>query len=119
MVLTILSKLGTKYLVFVSKFHLVRLASGATWKIPSLEAFIESLTQEQTKLINMGKIKGSKAYALAVKDGRSHQNKKYKNKYKGKGHGNPKKEGYSKPFNDSFGSKGGKGRKWEKCTYCQ
>jgi hypothetical protein len=44
MVITILSKLGPKYLVFVSTFHLVRLASGATWTMPSLEAFIESLT---------------------------------------------------------------------------
>ena len=63
MVLTILSKLGPEYLVFVSTFHSVRLASGATWKIPSLDVFIESLTQEQNKLINMGKIKGPKAHA--------------------------------------------------------
>jgi hypothetical protein len=27
------------------------------------------------------------------------------------------KEGYSKPFTDASGSKGGKGRKGEKCTY--
>jgi hypothetical protein len=46
MVLTILSKLFPEYSVFVSTFHSVRLASGATWKIPSLEVFIESLTQE-------------------------------------------------------------------------
>jgi hypothetical protein len=37
-------------------------------------------------------------------------------KYK-EAHANPKKEGYSKPFNDSSGSKGGKRIKWEKCTY--
>jgi hypothetical protein len=82
--------------------------------MPSLEAFIESLTQERTKLINMRKIKGSKVYALDLKCGRSHQNNKYKHKYIGKGHSNPKKEGNSKPFNDSSRSKGGKGRKWEK-----
>jgi hypothetical protein len=117
MVLTILSKLGPEYPVFVSTFHSVRLASGATWKIPSLEVFIESLTQEQNKLINMGKIKGPKAHVLVVHDGSSHQNHKSKHKDKGKGHANPKKEGYSKPFNDSSGSKGGKGRKGEKCTY--
>jgi hypothetical protein len=35
-----------------------------------------------------------------------------------KSHANPKKEGYSKPFIDASESKGGKGRKWEKCTYC-
>jgi hypothetical protein len=67
----------------------------------------------------MGKIKGSKAHALAMQDGSSHQNHKYKNKDKGKTHANPKKEGYSKPFNDSSRSKGGKGRKGEKCAYYQ
>jgi hypothetical protein len=46
MVLTILSKIGLEYSVFVSTFHLVRLASGATWKMTSLKVFIESLTQE-------------------------------------------------------------------------
>ena len=102
MVLTILSKLGLEYSMFVSTFHEVRLASKATWTMPSLKVFIESLTQEQTKLINMGKIKGSKAHALAVQDGSSHQNQKSKHEDKGKGHANPKKEGYSKPFNDSF-----------------
>jgi hypothetical protein len=35
-----------------------------------------------------------------------------KNK-KRKAHANPKKEGYSKPFTDASGSKGGKGRKGE------
>jgi hypothetical protein len=52
-----------------------------------------------------------------VQDGRSHQYHKSKDKYKRKSHENPKKEGYSKPFNDASRSKGGKGRKWEKCTY--
>jgi hypothetical protein len=66
MVLTILSKLGLEYSVFVSTFHSVRLASGATWTMPSLENFIESMTREQNKLINMGKIKGPKAHALTV-----------------------------------------------------
>jgi hypothetical protein len=42
---------------------------------------------------------------------------KSKDQYERKAHANPKKEGYSKPFNDASGSKGGKGRKGEKCTY--
>jgi hypothetical protein len=83
----------------------------------SLEDFIESLTQEETKLINMGKIKGPKAHALTVQYG-SHQHQKSKDKGKRKSHANPKKEGYSKPFTDASGSKGEKGRKGEKCTYC-
>jgi hypothetical protein len=65
----------------------------------------------------MGKIKGPKAHALTMHDGSGHQNQKSKDKDKNKSHANPKKEGYSKSFNDSSGSKGGKGRKGEKCTY--
>jgi hypothetical protein len=38
-------------------------------------------------------------------------------KDKRKAHANPKKEGYSKPFDDASRSKGGKGRKGDKCTY--
>jgi hypothetical protein len=57
MFLTFPSKLSLEYSIFVSTFHLVRLASAATLKIPSLEVFIESLTQEKNNLINMGKIK--------------------------------------------------------------
>jgi hypothetical protein len=73
MVLTILSKHGIELLVFISTFHSVKFTSGATWNIPSLDEFIESLTQEQTKLINMGKIKGPKTHALTVQDGNGHQ----------------------------------------------
>jgi hypothetical protein len=84
MVLTILSKLGLEYSVFVSTFHSTRLASGATYKMPSLEVFIESLTQEKNKLINMGKIKGPKAHALVVQYGINHPNQKYEYKDKGR-----------------------------------
>jgi hypothetical protein len=66
MVLTILSKIGIELSIFVSTFHSVRFASGATLKMPSLEDFIESLTQEQTNLINKGTIKGPKAHAITV-----------------------------------------------------
>jgi hypothetical protein len=117
MVLTILSKLGPKFSVFMSTFHSVRFTSGATWKMPSLEDFIESLTQEKTKLINMGKIKGPKVHALTVQYGAINIiNIKIKEKWKA--HANPKKEGYSKPFTNASRSKGEKGRKGEKCTYC-
>jgi hypothetical protein len=68
----------------------------------------------------MGKIKAPKVHALTVQDGSSHQYQKSKDKDKDKrrAHANPKKKGYSKPFHDTSRSKGGKGRKWEKCTYC-
>jgi hypothetical protein len=117
MVLTILSKIGPELFVLVSTFHTIRFPFGATWKMPSLEDFIESLTQEKTKLINMGAIKGPRVHALTVHDG-SHKYQKYKDKYKQKSHGHSKKEGYTKPFTDAFGSKGENGRKGEKCTYC-
>jgi hypothetical protein len=77
MILTILSNIGPEFFLFVSTFHTVIFSSGATWKIPSLEDFIESLTQDQTKLINMGTIKGPRAHALTVHDG-SHKYHKYK-----------------------------------------
>ena len=79
--------------------------------MPSLEEFIISLAQEQTKLINMGKIKGPKVHELTVQDDSGHKYQKSKDKDKRKAHANPKKEGYSKPFKDDFGSKCGKGRK--------
>jgi hypothetical protein len=64
----------------------------------------------------MGKIKGLKAHALTVHDG-IHQYQKSKDKDKTKAHAHLKKEGYSKPFTDASGYKGGKERKGEKCTY--
>jgi hypothetical protein len=112
-VLTILSNIGPKFSMFVSTFHLVKFSSRTTWNMPSLKEFIESLTQEQTKLINMGKIKGPKEHALTMKYGSDHKYQKSKDKYKTKTHANPKKEGYSKPFTNALGSKGGKGRKGE------
>jgi hypothetical protein len=57
-----------------------------------LDQFIESLTQEQTKLIHMGLMKDPKAHALTVHDGKG------SSKQNGE-------EGYSKLFNDSSGSK--------------
>ena len=110
MVLTILSKIGPEFFVFMSIFYSDRFTSGATWKIPSLEDFIESLTQEKTKLIIMGKMKVPKAHALIVQDG-SHKYHKSKYKDKMKYYAHPKKERYSKPFTDASGSKGEKGRK--------
>ena len=43
-VLSILSKLGPEYSIFVSTFHLVRLSSSKNWTMPTLDAFIESLS---------------------------------------------------------------------------
>jgi hypothetical protein len=69
MVLTILSKIGPELYVFVSTFHTIIFGFGATWKMHSLEDFLESLTQELNKLINMGTIKIPRVHALTVHDG--------------------------------------------------
>ena len=39
---------------------------GTNWKMPPMDAFIESLIQEQNKLFKMGAIKNYKSHALVV-----------------------------------------------------
>jgi hypothetical protein len=39
LILSILSKLGLEYAVFVSTFHTVRITSGAAWTMPTLDVF--------------------------------------------------------------------------------
>jgi hypothetical protein len=46
LILTILAKLGPKYVVYVSNFHFGRCLLGENWKMPKMAQFIESLTQE-------------------------------------------------------------------------
>ena len=53
LILIILSKLGAYYLVFFSPFSAGKLITPG-WKMPSLNAFIESLTSENDKLVQMG-----------------------------------------------------------------
>ena len=65
LVLAILSKLGADYSVFVSTFHEGNLTTHG-WKMPTLNAFIESLTSEHDKLVQMGIIRSSRDQALHV-----------------------------------------------------
>ena len=65
----ILSKLGPDYSVFFSTFHATKLTARA-WRMPSLANFMESLTQEQDKLMMMGTIKPSKDQAFVARDSR-------------------------------------------------
>jgi hypothetical protein len=44
LILTILSKLGPKYGVYVSNFHSSICLFGTNWKIPTMDQFIESFT---------------------------------------------------------------------------
>jgi hypothetical protein len=50
----------------------------------------------------MGIIKGSNAHPLIIHERRNTCNLKTKKKGMGKAHAEPKKEGYSKPFDDSL-----------------
>jgi hypothetical protein len=92
LILTILAKLGPEYVVYVSNFHSGRCLFGTNWKIPTLTPFIKSLTQEKTKLIQTSLMKDPKAHALTMHDGKGSSKQNMK-------------EGYSKPFNNSSGSK--------------
>ena len=61
----ILLKLGPDYLVVASTFHSSMIIA-RTWKIPSLDNFMESLTRDQDKLVQMGTIKSSKDQDLVA-----------------------------------------------------
>ena len=67
--MAILLKLGPDYSMFVLTFYATKLTA-RTWKMPSLTDFMESLTQEQDKLVMMGTIKPSKYQALVAGDSR-------------------------------------------------
>ena len=64
-ILAVLSKLGAVYSVFVSTFHAGKLKTPG-WKMPTLNAFIESLTSEHDKLVQMGIIRYSRDQDLHV-----------------------------------------------------
>ena len=80
LVLYVLRNIGSEYSVFVSTFHSGR-ASSSSWKMPSLDAFVESLIQEQDKLVQMGLFQSSKNQALLMSDSNNAQDK---GKHKGK-----------------------------------
>ena len=63
LILAILSKISAEYSVFLSTFQLVKLTT-PNWRIPTLDAFIQSLTYEHDKLYQMGIIRYSKDQAL-------------------------------------------------------
>jgi hypothetical protein len=67
LILSILSKLGPEYSVFVSSFQASKLTQ-EKWKMPPLNDFIEALTQEKSNLVQMGAIKHSKNQELVATD---------------------------------------------------
>ena len=66
LILSILTNLNANYSVFVSTFQIVRLTA-PNWKIPTLDAFIQYLTSENDKLIQMGIIQYPKDQALVAR----------------------------------------------------
>ena len=65
LILAILSKLSADYSVFVSTFQSMRITT-PNWNMPTLYAFITSLTYEHDKLIQMGIIRSSRDQALVA-----------------------------------------------------
>ena len=103
------SKLGADYSVFVSTFHAGKLTTPG-WNMPTLNDFIESLTSEHDKLVQMGIIRSSRDQALHVlgpKDlkGKGKQQKNPKTKFEAP---NPKVE--NQQHEESSGSKKNKGK---------
>ena len=85
LILAILSKRGADYLVFVSTFRAGKLTTFG-WKMPTLNAFSESLTNEHDKLVEMGIIRSSYHQVLHVSGpknlkGKGKQQKNSKTKF--------------------------------------
>ena len=121
LILAILSKLGLDYLVFVSILHTGKLII-PNWKMPPLNAFIDSLTNEHDKLVHMGIIRSSKYQSLfssRPKDPKGKGNQKnQKAKFDAP---NPKEKNQQQE--ESFGSKkhknkGNQGKEKVKCSFC-
>ena len=108
--------MGLEYSVFVSTFHSTKLAV-QNWRMSSLDAFIDTLTQEKVKLIQMETLKTSKYHALStlgIKNLKSKGNLKVKEK-------NPKSDSEDEGSNfteegSNFKNKGNKKGRYQ-CTY--
>ena len=88
---------------------------GSTWKMPSLDDFMESLIHEKTNIIQIGALNISKPHVLTTQ-GSSKKNKQEK---KGKKDQENKKEGKKKFTYESSIFKASKGKKEKtKCSYC-
>ena len=115
LVLSFLRNLGLEFSIFVSNFHYGRVCI-SNWKMSSLDAFAESLIQEQEKLIQMGVLQTSKNQELLAGDSSNAQ-------ARGKQKGNETKNTDSKPKENKNYSDGAssskKKKKFEKtqCSY--
>ena len=86
--------------------------------MPLMDAFIESLIQEQDKLFKMGALKNSKSHALVVHES-SKKNAQNEQKQKGKKELDQRKGDKNKSIEETSNSKVGKQKKEKtKCSYC-
>ena len=116
LILSILSKLGLEFSVFVSTFHSRKLTL-RNWQMPSLENFMESLTQEKYKLFQMGSTK-AKNQALVVGVSNSSKGKlKTKNLKFPKKKKKTEKPKFSDASLNPSKEKENKGKEKAKCTY--
>ena len=123
LILPILSKLGDHYSLFISTFRVGNITTHG-WNIPSLNTFIESLTSEHDKLVQMGIIRSSHDQALHVSGPKylkckGKKQKNPKNKFKA-----PKPNVENQQHEESFSSKKNKGKGHHgkekvKCSYCK
>ena len=109
--MTILSKLGPDYSVFVLTFYATKLTA-LTWNMPKLFDLVESLTQGQDKLVMMGTINPSKYQDLVAGDSKVDSKSKKKDK-------NPleQKRDKEKSQEESSGSKKKNKGEMSKCAY--
>lgn len=72
LILSILAKLGPNYLVFVSTFYDTRDALRTHYTMSSLDDFSSQLTQEKTKLVQMGRSQALVASQSSTNQNASH-----------------------------------------------
>ena len=102
--------LNADYSVFVSTFQIVRLTT-PNWKMPTLNAFIQSLISENDKLIQMGIIRSSKDQDLVTRG-----DKVENDKGKQRDESPVTKEQSKEPSGLNRCKKNGKGKVL--CSYC-
>lgn len=123
LILSILSKLGPNYSVFVSTFYATKCTLGTTFKMLSLDEFAVELTREQDKLVQMGTIKPSKSHVLVVNQGTKEQKGSSQQDKKQNNQGEKKKDqksATSKADNQTSSSRGEQPKKEKvKCSYCK
>jgi hypothetical protein len=110
LILSILSKLGPEYSIFVSYFQASKLTQ-EKWKMPPLNDFIVALTQDKYKLVQMVSINHFKNQELAATNAPKSSGK---DKKKGTGKFPESKKERSAQYSDKYFETKGKKKKERK-----